>query len=150
MCWTTAHPDYPASLYQAEQWPGFQTTVKVHGEPRVGDRTAAEERYYIASMPSDAQRALQAAREHWQVENDLFWGLDAAFHEDDSRVRMGNTAQNMTVLRHMALNLIRQQQSTRRSIRGKRLKASWDEQYLARVLCGNQDEIALDQNRMST
>jgi predicted transposase YbfD/YdcC len=136
-CWTTAHPDYLASLYQAEQWPGLQIAVKVRAERRVGDRAETEERYYIASIPSDAQKALQAVREHWQVENDLHWVLDVTFHEDDSRVRTGNAAQNMTVLRHMALNLIKQEQSTKRSIRGKRLKAGWDEQYLAQILCGN-------------
>ncbi|MFL7793525.1 MAG: transposase, partial [Anaerolineae bacterium] len=57
--------------------------------------------------------------------------------EDDSRIRTGNAAQNMTVLRHMALNLIKREQSTKRSIRGKRLKAGWDEDYLAKVLYGN-------------
>jgi predicted transposase YbfD/YdcC len=136
-CRTTAHPDYLASLYQAAQWPGFQTAVHVRAERRVGEHIETENRYYIASIPSDARKALQAVREHWQVENNLHWVLDVTFHEDDSRVRTGNAAQNMTVLRHMALNLIKQEQSTKGSIRGKRLKAGWDERYLAHILCGN-------------
>jgi predicted transposase YbfD/YdcC len=88
-------------------------------------------------LPSDAKQHLNAVRDHWHIENRLHWVLDVTFHEDDSRIREGNAAQNMTVLRHMALNLIKQEQSTKRSIRGKRLKAGWNEAYLARVLCGN-------------
>jgi hypothetical protein len=76
-------------------------------------------------------------RTHWHIENQLHWVLDVTFREDDSRIRTGDAAQNMTVLRHMALNLIKREQSTKRSIRGKRLKAGWDEDYLAKVLYGN-------------
>jgi predicted transposase YbfD/YdcC len=109
-CWTTAHPDHLASLYKPEQWDGLQTVVMVCAERRIGDRSEKETRYYISSLPS---------------------------REDDSRIRTGNAAQNMTVLRHMALNLIKQEQSIKRSVRGKRLKAGWDEDYLVKVLCGN-------------
>lgn len=63
--------------------------------------------------------------------------LDVTFREDDSRIRTERAAQNMTILRHMALNLIKQEHSTRRSVRGKCLKAGWDEHYLTQVLCGN-------------
>jgi len=136
-CWTTAHPDYLASLYKPEQWSGFQTVVMVRAERRVGDRREQETRYYISSLDSNASQILEAVRAHWHVENKLHWILDVTFKEDDSRIRTGNAAQNMTVLRHMALNLIKREQSTKRSVRGKRLKAGWDENYLARVLCGN-------------
>ena len=136
-CWTTAHPDYLASLYKPEQWPGLQTVVMVCTERRVGDLSEKETRYYISSLPSDAKQLLDTVRAHWHIENRLHWVLDVTFREDDSRIRTGNAAQNMTVLRHMALNLIKQEQSTRRSVRGKRLKAGWDEDYLAKVLCGN-------------
>ena len=76
-------------------------------------------------------------RDHWHIENRLHWTLDVTFHEDDSRIRTGNAPQNMTVLRHMALNLLKQEQSTKISLRGKRLKAGWDEDYLAQILCGH-------------
>lgn len=109
----------------------------VRAERRIGDNSETETRYYISSLPSDAKQMLRAVREHWHIENRLRWVLDVTFREDDSRIRTGNAAQNMTVLRHMALNLIKQEQSTKRSIRGKRLKAGWDEGYLTKVLCGN-------------
>ena len=136
-CWTTAHPDYLASLYKPEQWPGFQTVVMVRAERRVGDRSETETRYYISSLPSQAKQILNAVRTHWHIENQLHWVLDITFREDESRIRTGNAAQNMTILRHIALNLIKREQSTKRSVRGKRLKAGWNEDYLAQVLCAN-------------
>lgn len=136
-CWTTDHPDYLASLYKPDQWPGFQTAVMVSAERRVGGHSEQETRYYITSLASNASQISAAVRAHWHVENRLHWVLDVTFKEDDSRIRTGNAAQNMTVLRHMALNLIKREQSTQRSVRGKRLRAGWDEDYLARVLCAS-------------
>ena len=136
-CWATAYPEYLAALYKAEQWAGLQTAVMVRAERRVGEKIETETRYYISSLPGNAKRLNAAVREHWHIENQLHWVLDVTFHEDDSRIRTGNAAQNMAVLRHMALNLLKREQSTKRSLRGKRLKAGWDEHYLAQVLCGN-------------
>ena len=136
-CWVTAHPEYLAALYKPEQWAGLQTAAMVCAERRVGEKIETETRYYISSLPGDAIQLSTAVRNHWHVENRLHWVLDVAFREDDSRIRTGNAAQNMAVLRHMALNLLKQEQSSKRSLRGKRLKAGWDEDYLTRVLCGN-------------
>jgi len=136
-CWATAHTEYLAALYKPEQWAGLQTAVMIRTERQIGEKTETETRYYISSLPGDAKRLLAAVRDHWHIENRLHWVLDVAFREDDCRIRTGNAAQNMTVLRHMALNLLKQEQSTKRSLRGKRLKAGWDEDYLAQILCGN-------------
>jgi predicted transposase YbfD/YdcC len=130
-------------LDKPEQWPAFQTIVMVRAERRVGDQVEVETGYFISSLPSDAQQVLAAVRQHWHIENRVHWVLDVTFREDESRIRIGHAAQNMAVLRHMALNLIKREQTSRRSIRGKRLKAGWDEDYLTRVLCANEDAIAL-------
>jgi predicted transposase YbfD/YdcC len=136
-CWTTAHPEYLKALYKPEQWAGLQTVMRVYAERRLKEKTETETRYYLSSLPGDdATQLLAAVRSHWHIENRLHWVLDVTFHEDDSRIRKGNAAQNMAVLRHMTLNLLKQEQSTKRSIRSKRLKAGWDESYLAEVLCG--------------
>jgi predicted transposase YbfD/YdcC len=136
-CWTTAHPEYLNALYKPEQWAGLQSVIKVYTERRLKDKTETETRYYISSLPgNDAERLLNAKRTHWHIENRLHWVLDVTFREDDCRIRKGNAPQNMAVLRHMALNLLRQEQSTKCSIRSKRLKAGWDESYLVRILCG--------------
>jgi predicted transposase YbfD/YdcC len=136
-CWTTAHPQYLAALYKSEQWAGLQTAMMVRAERRIGAKRETETRYYISSLPGKAQQLLKAVRDHWHIENRLHWVLDVTFREDDSRIRTGNAAQYMAVLRRMALNLLKQEQSTKRSLRGKRLKAGWDEDYLTQVLCGN-------------
>ena len=136
-CWTTAHPDYLASLYKPEQWSGLQTVIMMRAERQVGNLSEKTTRYYISSLPSNAEQLLSAVRAHWHIENRLHWVLDVTFREDDSRIRTANAAQNMTIIRHMALNMIKQEQSTKRSVRGKRLKAGWSEDYLAKVLCGN-------------
>jgi predicted transposase YbfD/YdcC len=136
-CWTTAHPEYLAALYKPEQWAGLQTVSMVRAERRIGDKRETEHRYFISSLPGKAKQLLGAVRSHWHIENRLHWVLDVTFREDDSRIRTGNAAQNMAVLRHMALNLLKQESSTKRSVRGKRLKAGWDEAYLVQVLCGN-------------
>ena len=136
-CWATAHPEYLAALYQPEQWAGLQTAVMIRAERRIGEQVETETRYYLSSLPGDAQQLLAAVRDHWHIENRLHWVLDVTFREDDSRIRTGNADQNMTVLRHMAINLLKREQSTNRSMRGKRLKAGWDDDYLAKVLCSN-------------
>ena len=70
------------------------------------------------------------------VENGLHWTLDIAFREDDSRLRKDNSAQNFAVLRHIALNLLKQESSLKLGIKNKRLKAGWDNRYLLKVLSG--------------
>jgi predicted transposase YbfD/YdcC len=94
-------------------------------------------RYFISSLKSDAERLLRAVRGHWGIENKVHWVLDIAFREDDCRIRKGNGAENFAVLRHIALNLLRRETSAkRRSLKGKRKKAAWDEEYLLKVLTG--------------
>jgi predicted transposase YbfD/YdcC len=122
-CWATADPEYLAALYKPEQWAGLQTVAMVRAERRNSDKHQEETRLYISSLPGDAPQLLHAVRSHWHIENRLHWVLDVTFNEDDCRIRTDNAPQNMAVLRHMALNLLKQEQSTKRSLRGKRLKA---------------------------
>ena len=89
------------------QWPGLTTLVMVEGERLVGGKTTVESRYYISSLPNDASVLLNAVRSHWSIENQLHWSLDVTFDEDGSRVRSGNGAENFSVLRRMALNLLK-------------------------------------------
>ncbi len=95
--------------------------------------TSIERRYYIASINADVRLFASAVRKHWGIENSLHWCLDVTFREDDSRIRQGFAAQNMAVVRHIALNFLKKEKS-KMSIRGKRKKAGWDESYLLKVL----------------
>ena len=79
---------------------------------------------------------LRAVRIHWGIENTVHWVLDITFREDDSRIRRGYGAENFAVLRHIVLNLLKRETSARRSLRAKRKKAAWDDEYLLKVLTG--------------
>ena len=91
-------------------------------------------RYYICSYPADAATLLASARSHWSIENSLHWVLDVAFDEDHSRVRTGQADQNLAVIRHLALNLLKRERSAKVGIKAKRKKAGWDFDYLLKVL----------------
>ena len=77
---------------------------------------------------------LKTVRTHWQIENSFHWVLDVAFREDDCRIRKENGAQNFAVLRHLALNALKQEQTANMGIKNKRLRAGWDHHYLLKVL----------------
>ena len=102
----------------------------------IGATSTTQTRYYISSLLSDAKLFGAAVRNHWGIENSLHWVLDIAFREDESRIRKDNAPANFAILRHIALNLLKREASLKRGIKGKRLKAGWDEAYLSKVLCG--------------
>ena len=109
-----------------------QSRRRAPGQRRDDD----EARYFISSLDGDAQRLLNAVRSHWGIENALHWVLDIAFDEDHHRLRKDNGPANFAVLRHIALNLLKQEKSVKAGIKAKRLKAGWDEPYLLKVLFG--------------
>jgi predicted transposase YbfD/YdcC len=106
----------------------------VISERRIGDETSRTERYYISSLSGDATQVADAVRAHWRIENQLHWVLDVSFGNDHTRVRTGHAPENLTVLQHIAINLVKREKTCKRSVNGKRLKAGWDTAYLAKVL----------------
>src|SRR5215210_1058130 len=129
-------PDLLACLDPTGAWPGLRSVVEVQAERRPDAPTPSERRYYLSSLPPDATLLGQAIRAHWGVENRLHWVLDVQFREDASAVRVGDGAHTFTVLRQVALNLIRQDRTVRGSIASKRFRAALDDAYLARLLAG--------------
>ena len=130
--------DWPEAL---RQWPGLQSIVLVESARRsesapVNSPVPVQQRFYLSSLPCEAQTLLAAVRARWGVENNVHWCLDVAFDEDGSRVRKDHAAQNLAVLRRLSLNLLRQESSDKRGLKAKRLRAAWNSDYLLKLLCG--------------
>ncbi|MBF0549716.1 MAG: ISAs1 family transposase [Deltaproteobacteria bacterium] len=117
-----------------DKWASLKTIGMVESERHIGDKITAEKRYYISSIDNDAQMFAKAVRSHWGIENSLHWVLDVTFREDESRIRKGNSAENMAVIRHMALNLLKQEKTAKASMKVKRKRCGWDNDYLLKIL----------------
>jgi predicted transposase YbfD/YdcC len=109
----------------------------VEAEREVDGVVSRDKRYFLCSIGS-AQEFAQAARGHWSIENGLHWVLDVAFREDLHRTRTDHSAENFSVLRHIALNLLKAERTLRVGIKSKRLKCGWSHDYLLKVLLGPQ------------
>ena len=117
-----------------EQWYGLKTLIRVEASRTVKDKETKETRYYISD-----EEGLSAAyynslvRGHWGIENHLHWHLDVTFKEDASRARKGNAPENLSTLRKLALQIIKEQ-NDKLSMRKRRLKAAYDIKYLEKLL----------------
>ena len=118
-------------LETASRWVGLKRVGMVEAERRLpGQPPTIEQRYYVLSLEGGVEQFAQAVRQHWGIENQLHWGLDVAFHEDDCRVRKDHAPENLALIRHLALNLLRGDSSVKAGIKAKRLKAGWDNNFL--------------------
>lgn len=136
-CWATSDPEYLASVRQAKKWTNLQSIVMLVRKRIINGVETVKTRYYISSLQPNAKQILQATRQHWSIENSLHWVLDIAFNEDRSRVRKDHAPANLAVLRHMAVNLLKQETSAKGGIKAKRLQAGWNQDYLLKVLSGS-------------
>jgi len=114
-------------------WEGMNMIGMVESRREVNGKVSTETRFYIGSIGTDVAGFARAARDHWGIENTLHWSLDVAFREDDSRVRNPAARENLAVLRHIALTRLKQDRHTKLGIQNKRLRAAWDDRYLAEL-----------------
>jgi len=130
-CWSVAAPDWVTGF---SEWRDLQSLILIESTREIKEQGTTELRYYLSSLPADAERAAKAVRQHWGVENSLHWVLDVAFHEDDSRVRIGHAPENLALVRKITHNLLQQEKTFKRGVKTKRFLAALDEDYLLKIL----------------
>lgn len=123
-------------LPQKDDFKKLQSIVCVSSKRTVGGKTSEEKRYYISSILPDPERQGGAIRSHWGVENKVHWILDVTFDEDKLKARTGHIAENLAVIRHIVVNLLKNDKKTKSSIAKKRFKAALNERYFFEVLKG--------------
>ena len=133
-CWATEKEEYLALVRKHQNWKGLRSVVRIVSQRNFGEKVETQTRYFISSLPADAKTILKVKRSHWKIENQLHWVLDIAFREDESRVRKDHSSENLAVLRHVALNLLKQEKTAKGGIHAKRLQAGWNNDYLLTIL----------------
>jgi predicted transposase YbfD/YdcC len=126
------------ALPELAKWPGLQSVIAVE-TIRMAHQHApvtSDYRFYISSLVRSADAFVTMIRQHWDIENKLHWSLDVTFNEDRCRIRKEHAPENVAAVRHIALNLLRQEHTRHISLRQKRLLCSLDEHYLLTVLSG--------------
>jgi predicted transposase YbfD/YdcC len=116
------------------QWSGINTICMAVREREVKGKASAETSDFIPSLENRASTSAKAIREHWGIENGLHWCLDIAFREEHCRVRKDHGPENLAILRHLAINMLKRKNSLKGGMQTKRLKAAWDLGYLLKVL----------------
>jgi predicted transposase YbfD/YdcC len=128
----------PATLRQKELWQDLRVIGMCVSERTTGGETTIEARYFIGSRKASAKKYGQALRNHWRIENTLHWQLDVCFAEDRNRVSRRHGAENLALVRRLALSLLKQHPD-KRSIACKRIAAAVNSRFLEEVLCGSGD-----------
>ncbi len=132
-CWVLAVADIEM-LDDKAAWRDLQCIVRIRNTCTHKSVISQEDRFFITSLPLDAQRIMRSVRYHWHIENTLHWTLDVAFDEDRSRIRTGFAQANFVALRHLALSLLKRDKSLKVGIEAKRARAGWDRNYLLKLL----------------
>ncbi len=121
-------------LVDADKWKGLKSIGMVECQRTINGQTSKHNRDYLNSLDSNAEIFAQAIRGHWGIENSLHWVLDVSFSEDKCRIRKDNSAQNLAIVRHLAVNLLSREKTAQVGVKNKRLKAGWDDCYLEGLL----------------
>jgi predicted transposase YbfD/YdcC len=134
-CWVFSPHEHADYLRGLDKWAGLSSLVMVRSQRQIGEKIETEIRYFISSLAASAKEHLNFIRSHWGIENKLHYVLDVAFREDNHRARRGHSAANLAVIRHIVLNLLRQNGAADKGgIHCKRLRCGWDIKFRMKVL----------------
>ncbi len=121
-------------LSSKDEWTKLNTIGMTESLRYVDGKTSIQKKYYISSIQPNVSSFAEGTRKHWGIENSLHWCLDVGFREDECRIRKGFAAENMAVVRHIALNMLKNEKSSKRGIAGKRFNAAISDNYLEKIL----------------
>jgi len=127
-------------LKERHDWTGLASIGLIEREVERNGKTELTRHLYISSLPADAILLARAARSHWHIENRLHWVLDVLFHDDLCRLRSGNGPQNFAVVRHIALNLLKNAKG-KNSLKGTRKAAGWSPDFLQTVITATDQRV---------
>lgn len=130
--WLTEHLTSIRDL--TDKWVNLHSIGMVESTRWIDGKETTERRFFISSLKEQDGLFAKAVRRHWSIENELHWVLDVSFREDESRIRRENGAENMATVRHMGLNMLRQEKTCKKGIKAKRFKAALDTEYAEKVL----------------
>ncbi|QDU88974.1 Transposase DDE domain protein [Pirellulimonas nuda] len=127
----------PAPESLSRNWRDVRSVGMVYRCREVKGEESREVSFFVSSLPPKVRALAKHVRGHWGVENALHWSLDVTFSEDQSRIRKGHGQEICSGLRRLALSILKQDTTLRESLRGKRLRAGWNNATLQRILSGN-------------
>jgi predicted transposase YbfD/YdcC len=121
-------------MSHTENWESLKSIIRIESIREINGMKSEETRYYISSLITSAEKMNEYVREHWCIENKLHWSLDVSFNEDANRTRTDNSAENLSVIRRVGLNLLKTDQTMKVGIAAKRKAAGWNTEYLETIL----------------
>ncbi len=128
-CWVVEIKNHEGCFSNAEKWKNLTSIIMIRSTRLDKGKESKQTRFYISSINANAERLLAGTRKHWGIENNLHWVLDLTFKEDESRIRKDLSSENFAVIRHIAYNLIKKDHSSKGSVRSKRERAAFDDDY---------------------
>ena len=125
------------SFASFKKWSDLKSLIMIKSRREFKDgctKDTEDTRFYIASIAPDAEKTLTAVRQHWGIENQLHWTLDMTFREDVSRIRTEASPENFAIMRHIALNLIKNDSSRKASMKRKRFMAALEDDFRETII----------------
>lgn len=133
-CWVINPHQHKKHFDNLNKWKNLQHILIVKTKREMKSKTTEDTRFYITSCNSNANFLLNAVRKHWQIENSLHWTLDVTFKEDDSRIRVESSPENYAILRHIALNILRNYKTIKASVQRKLNMAALDDDFRLQLI----------------